>query len=104
MNVEKNVNKSITFKRIIVILRYIFLGLISWSFFYSIFSIIRKSTVGLIIGLTSTIIYIWMSSDMLSPGKLNNKEFGKHTNIIAFLIELVTMLCLVLLFGIGFSY
>jgi hypothetical protein len=102
MDEEKNVKKSIIFRRIVVILRYIFLGLVCWSFCYSIFSIIRKSTVGLIIGLASIIIFVWMSSDIVSPGKLNNKEFGKYTNIIAFLIELITILCLFLLFGIGF--
>jgi hypothetical protein len=102
VNGAKNVKESIIFRRIVVIFRYIFLGLICWSFFYSIFPIIRKSTVGLIIGLTSTIIFVWMASDIISPGKLNNKEFGKFTNIIAFLIQLITTLCLFLLFGIGF--
>jgi hypothetical protein len=88
-------------KRIIVILRYVFLGLICWSFFYSMFSIIRKSSLGLIIGLASIIIFGWMSSDIMKPGKLNNKEFGKYTNVIAFLIQLITILSLSLLFGIG---
>jgi len=102
VNGAKNIKESITFSRIVVIFRYIFLGLICWSFFYSIFSIIRKSTFGLIIGLASTIIFVWMSSDIISPGKLNNKEFGKYTNIIALLIQIITTLCLFLLFGIGF--
>jgi hypothetical protein len=97
----KNVKESITFNRIEVILRYIFLGLICWSFCYSILTIIRKNTVGLIIGLASIIIFVWISSDIMRPGKLNNKEFGKYTNIIVFLIELITILCLFLLFGIG---
>ena len=100
MNRTKSIKESIIFRRIVVIFRYIFLGLICWSFFYSIFSIMRKSTLGLIIGLASTIIFVWISSDIISPGKLNNKEFGKHTNIIAFLIQLITILCLFLLFGI----
>jgi hypothetical protein len=102
MDEGKNVKKSMAFRRLIVILRYIFLGLICWSFFYSIFSIIREGTVGLIIGLASIIIFVWMSGDVMSPGKLNNKEFGKSTNISIFLIELTTILCLVILFGIGF--
>ena len=102
MNGAKNIKESIIFKRIVVIFRYIFLGLICWSFFYSIFSIIRKGTLGLIIGLASMIIFIWMSSGIISPGNLNNKEFGRHTNIIAFLIQLITFLSLVLLFGIEF--
>jgi hypothetical protein len=87
---------------LVVILRYIFLGLICWSFYYSIFSIIRESTIGLIIGLASISIFALMSSEILQPGKLNNKEFGKHTNIIAFLIQVITILCLAFLFGIGF--
>ena len=102
MNGAKNIKESITFKRIVVIFRYIFLGLICWSFFYSIFSIIRENTFGLIIGLASTIIFSWMSSHIISPSKLNNKEFGKYTNIIAFLIQLITTLCLIILFGLGF--
>jgi hypothetical protein len=102
VNGEKDVKGSIAFKKIVIILRYIFLGLICWSFFYSIFSIIRTSTVGLIVGIASIIIFVWMSSDIISPGSLNNKEFGKYTNIISLLIELITILCLVLLFGIGF--
>jgi hypothetical protein len=102
VNGEKSVKKSIIFRRIVVILRYIFLGLICWSFGYSIYSIIRKGTVGLVIGLASIIIFVCMSSDIINPGKLNNKEFGKYTNIIAFLIQLMTILCLFLLFGIGF--
>jgi hypothetical protein len=97
----KNVKEPITFNRIVVILRYIFLGLICWSFCYSIFTIIRKNAVGLIIGLASIIIFVWISSDIIRPGKLNNKEFGKYTNIIVLLIELITILCLFLLFGIG---
>jgi hypothetical protein len=102
VNEEKNIKKSITFEKIVFIIRYIFLGLICWSFYYSIISIIRKSTVGIIIGLISIVIFGWMSSDIISPKKLNNKEFGKYTNILAFLIELITTLCLFLLFGIGF--
>ena len=102
MNGSKGIKESITFRRMVVIFRYIFLGLICWSFFYSIYSIIRKGTLGLIIGLASMIMFIWMSSGIISPGKLNNKEFGKHTNIIAFLIQLITTLCLFLLFGIEF--
>ena len=100
MNGAKNIKESITIRRIVVIFRYIFLGLICWSFFYSIFSIISESTFGLIIGLASIIIFAWMSSDIISPSKLNNKEFGKYTNIIAYLIQLTTILCLFLLFGI----
>jgi hypothetical protein len=94
--------ESIKFRRTIVILRYIALGLICWSFFYSIFSITRKSTLGIIIGLISIIIFVWVSSDIISPSKLNNKEFGKYTNIIAAIIQLSTVLCLALMFGIGF--
>ena len=101
MNGAKNIKESITFRRIVVIFRYIFLGLICWSFFYSIFSIIRKGTFGLIIGLASIAIFVWMSSDVISPGKLNKKEFGKYTNTIAFLIQLSTILFLFLLFGVG---
>ena len=102
MNGAKSIKESITFRRIVVIFRYILLGLICWSFFYSMFSIIKKDTLGLIIGNASIIIFIWMSSDIISPGKLNNKEFGRHTNIIAFLIQLITFLSLFLLYGIGF--
>ena len=102
MNGAKSIKESITFRRIVVIFRYVLLGLICWSFFYSMFLIIKKGTLGLIIGNASIIIFIWMSSDIISPGKLNNKEFGRHTNIIAFLIQLITFLSLFLLFGIGF--
>lgn len=102
VNGVKNIKESIIFRRIVVILRYIFLGLICWSFYYSIFSVIRESTVGLIFGLISIVIFVWMSSDIISPGKLNNKELGKYTNIFAFLIELITFWGLFLLFGIRF--
>jgi hypothetical protein len=102
VNEVKNIRESKRFRRIVIILRYIFLGLIGWSFFYSMFSITRKSTTGLIVGLTSTIIFVWMSSDIISPANLNNKEFGKYTKIIAFVIQLVTILWLSLLFGTGF--
>lgn len=101
MNEVKNIEGAITFRKIAVIFRYIFLGLICWSFFYSIFSIMRESTFGIIIGLALTIIFVWMSSNIISPGKLNNKEFGKYTNTMAFLIQLSTTLLLFLLFGIG---
>ncbi len=102
MNGVKNIKESIIFRRIVFILRYIFWGLICWSFFYSMSSIARKSTLGLIIGLASTITFVWMSSDIISPTNLNNKELGQYTNIIAFLIQLTTILCLFLLFGIEF--
>jgi phospholipid N-methyltransferase len=98
---ERNVKKSFTFERIEFIFRNIFLGFLVWSFFNTIITIVRESTIGLIIGITS-IVMSWMFNDIISTKKLYDMEFGKYTKIIAWLIEVIAIFCLFLLFGIGF--
>ena len=101
MKDEKNVIKLTIFEKMVYIFRHIFLGVLVWSFYNAIITIVRESTVGLIIGITSIAMF-GMFNDIISPQKLNNMKFGKHTKIIAWLIEVITILCLFLLFGIGF--
>ena len=102
MNVEKINKKSSAVEKIIFIIRYIFFGFLSWSYYSVIFTITRKGTIGGIIGFVALVMFL-IFKDGINPIKMNNNEFGKYTDAIGILISLIFVFsCLVPLFGLGF--
>lgn len=102
MNEEKIDKKPSTFDRTVFILRYIFFGFLIWSYYSTIFTISRKGTIGVIIGVGALVMFLIFNKG-INPVNLNHKEFGKYTDIIGILISIIfTLCCLVPLFGVGF--
>ncbi|MBZ9637426.1 hypothetical protein [Clostridium sp. FP1] len=102
MNEEKINKKSSAFDKTAFIIRYIFFGFLIWSYYSSILTIGRKGAIGVVIGLIALAMF-FIFKEGINPIKMNQKEFGKYTDIIGILISILFMLCcLAPLFGIGF--
>ncbi len=99
---EEKIQKNVrTIDRAIFIIRYMFFGFLVWSYFSTIFTILRKGLIGIIIGFIALGMY-FVFIDVINPMKMNHNEFGKYTNKIGTLISIIFMACcLVPLFGIG---
>lgn len=102
MNEEKVNKKSSALDKIAFIIRYIFFGFLVWAYYSTIFTIVRKGTIGVIIGVIAFAMF-FIFNKSINPIKVNHKEFGKYTDSIGILISTIFLLCcLAPLFGVGF--
>ncbi len=87
--------KTSTRTKAYFIAKYIFCGVLFGEYWSIGYTVVRKSKVGLVLGLVMLLMFIFYK-DIMIPVRSNKNEFGKYTNIISEIIVIVVAL----LFGL----
>jgi hypothetical protein len=91
-------------KKLVFIGKFIFFGLLIWSYFLEMFALGSKGLLSYILALAGLIFfYIFIYGENVNPIKTSNKEFGKYTNIIGLTILFITLILLFLYGGTRFT-
>lgn len=91
-------------KKLVFIGKFIFFGLLIWSYFLAMIALGSRGILGYILALAGLLFfYIFIYGENVNPIKTSNKEFGKYTNIVGLTILFITMVFLCLYGGIRFT-